>query len=147
VVIQTAKAGGCVIWEEVARDGAQAKTLMTAKQRIAIARATGALFGEHGPFHVIFAAGFPSISTEEQEIMRELAGEVDNCTLAHHGRARREDIDLGISVLANAKHARLTFFIPLSDKTASAMGLGTPKQALERALGILAYALDRGGGR
>ena len=146
LVRQTAKGGGLVIWEESARDGAQAKTLMNAEQRVAIARATGNLFGEHGPHHVIFAAGFASISAEEVEIMRQLADQVDNCTLAHHGRARRRDIDLGISALRGAKHARLTFFIPVSAKTAATMDMKTPQGALERGLDILAYALDRGGG-
>ncbi|HXY99815.1 MAG TPA: hypothetical protein VEI03_07425 [Stellaceae bacterium] len=146
VVRQTAKAGRLVIWEEVARDGAQAKTLMNANQRVAIARATGALFGQHGPHHVIFAAGLPAVSREEAEIMRQLADQVDNCTLAHHGRARREDIDLGVNALRGAKHGRLTFFIPMSAPMAAAMGLGTPEAALARGLDILAYALDKGGG-
>jgi 2-isopropylmalate synthase len=143
---QTAKAGGLVIWEESARDGAQAKTLMTAEQRVAIARATGDLFGEHGPHHVIFAAGFPSISDEEVEIVRQLADQVDNCTLAHHGRARQRDIDLGISALRGAKYGRLTFFIPVSAKTAATMDMKTPQGALDRGFDILAYALDKGGG-
>jgi isopropylmalate/homocitrate/citramalate synthase len=146
LVRSTAKAGGLVIWEEAARDGAQAKTLMTAEQRVAVARATGDLFGKHGPHHVIFAAGFPAISTEEFEIMRQLADQVDNCTLAHHGRARRDDIDLGVRALGSAKYARLTFFIPVSAKTAAAMGFKEPAAALERGLDILAYALDKGSG-
>lgn len=146
VARQTAKSGGIVIWEEVARDGAQAKTLMNADQRVAVARATGALFGEHGPHHVIFAAGLPAVSGEEVEIMRQLADQVDNCTLAHHGRARRDDIDLGITALRGAKYARLTFFFPVSVAMSAAMGLGTPEAALARGLDILAYALDKGGG-
>ncbi len=146
LIRDAAKGGRLVIWEEVARDGAQAKTLMTAGQRVAVARATGDLFGEHGPSHVIFAAGFPSISNEEFEIMRQLAEEVDNCALAHHGRARRDDIDLGVRALRGARYARLTFFVPVSDKTAAAMGLKTPMAALERGHEILAHALDKGGG-
>src|SRR3712207_4095198 len=114
LVRETARAGKLVIWEEAARDGAQGKTLLSGPQRVALARATGALFGEDGPRHVIFAAGFPSIGRQEVEAMRQLAAEVDNCALASHGRATREDIDLGLEALKGAKYGRVTFFFPLS---------------------------------
>jgi 2-isopropylmalate synthase len=143
---QSARSGRLVIWEEAARDGAQGKTLMTAVQRIALARATGGLFGAHGPHHVIFAAGFPSICGEEFEIVRQLADEVDDCTLASHGRATREDIELGLRALAGAAHARVTFFIPVSPRMSHVLGLGTPAVALRKGLDMLAFALDRAGG-
>ncbi|MGZ5970710.1 MAG: 2-isopropylmalate synthase, partial [Polyangiales bacterium] len=107
----TALDGGLVIWEECARDGAQGKTLMVGDDRIAVAKQSGRLFGVHGPNHVIFAAGFPSICAEEAEIVHRLAGEVDECTLASHGRATRTDVDLGLRALRGARHARATFFI------------------------------------
>lgn len=67
---KTIKAGYMTIWEEVAHDGAQAKTLLTASQRIKLARAQGAMFGEHGAHHLLFNAGFPSVCREEFEIVR-----------------------------------------------------------------------------
>ncbi len=146
VAKETALGGRVVIWEEAARDGAQGKTLMTAPTRVALARATGALFGAHGPHHVIFAAGFPSIGQDEFEIIRRLAAEVDNCTLASHGRATKHDIDLGLSSLEGAKYRRTTFFIPCSDRMAEAFGLGTREDGLRQGLDMLAYALDRSGG-
>jgi 2-isopropylmalate synthase len=64
-VRESAAAGRVVLWEEVARDGAQGKTLMTADIRVEVANATGALFGSDGARQVVFAAGFPAVCREE----------------------------------------------------------------------------------
>lgn len=61
MVRESARAGRIVFFEESARDGAQAKTLMSAGFRVRLAREQGAVFGADGPRHVVFAAGFPSV--------------------------------------------------------------------------------------
>ncbi|WP_405443004.1 hypothetical protein OG373_36575 [Streptomyces avidinii] len=61
VVRESAAAGRVVLWEESARDGAQAKTLMTPGFRVELARATGRIFGLDGARHVVFAAGFSAV--------------------------------------------------------------------------------------
>ncbi|MEM9460036.1 MAG: 2-isopropylmalate synthase [Myxococcota bacterium] len=138
--------GRLVIWEECARDGAQARTLLSAEQRVEIARASGALFGSDGPRHVIFAAGFPSVCPQEFDVVRELVARVDNCTLATHGRATEADIMLGIRSLRGAAHGRVTFFVPVSSKFCSALGLGSPQRVRAFALDRLAFALDHADG-
>ncbi|MEU4343901.1 hypothetical protein AB0H00_21970 [Nocardia sp. NPDC023852] len=143
---QAASRGRLVIWEECARDGAQAKTIMSGSERALIARETGGIFGSEGPSQVIFAAGFPAIGPEEVQAMRVLAESVDNCSLASHGRATRHDIDLGRTALRDAAHPRITFWIPASDELAHALGMASRAQALQRGLDCLAYALDTCGG-
>ena len=64
---------------------------------IEIAHLQSAIFNSLAPNHLIFAAGFPGICKAEYEIIRQMATEVDTCYLATHGRALREEIDLGIS--------------------------------------------------
>ncbi len=145
VVRHSAQAGQLVIWEEVARDGAQGKTLMTGPQRVALARAQGNMFGEHGPNHLIFAAGFPSICREEFEAVRELVASVDNCYLASHGRATRADVNLGIESMKGARYGRITFFIPVSERMSWTLLHQPPEATLTQAVDLARYALDRGG--
>ncbi len=49
LITTSARAGKLVVFEESARDGAQAKTFMNAYLRIAVARGQGRIFGESGP--------------------------------------------------------------------------------------------------
>ena len=51
VVRESARAGRVVLSEESARDGAQAKTLMSAGFRVRPAREQGAVFGADGSRH------------------------------------------------------------------------------------------------
>ncbi|MEJ3653114.1 2-isopropylmalate synthase [Actinomycetes bacterium KLBMP 9759] len=141
-----ASRGEVVIWEECARDGAQAKTIMSGAERVAVARRTGSIFGAGGPDHVIFAAGFPAIGPQEVRAMRELAEEVENCSLASHGRATRHDIELGLTALRDAAHPRVTFWIPVSDAVAHTLGIASKEAALARGLDCLAFAQDIGDG-
>ena len=60
----TANAGRVVIWEEIARDGAQAKTLLSANDRLEIAQIQSSIFGAHGASHLVFAVGFPAVAHE-----------------------------------------------------------------------------------
>ncbi len=143
IIRKTLQAGHLVTWEEVARDGAQAKTLMTGPQRVALARAHGAMYGAHGPNHVIFAAGFPSICKEEFEAMRQVVTEVDNCSLASHGRATRGDIDLAIRAMQGARYGRVTFFFPVSARMSQVLLHQTPKEVFNHGLALARYALDK----
>ena len=71
-----------MLWEEIARDGAQAKTLLSAQQRVDLARAHAAMFGSDGSSHLVFAAGFPSVCEEEFAAVRQVAQEVRECSVA-----------------------------------------------------------------
>jgi 2-isopropylmalate synthase len=130
----------------VARDGAQAETLLNGSQRVQIARAMGKMFGVHGLDHVVFAAGYPSICKEEFEIIRQVAAEVDNVQLATHGRVTPGDIDLGIQALQGVRHGRVTFAIPSSDRHAGLMMHASKEQALQRGIEMARYALDKSNG-
>lgn len=146
LIRETIQSGHIVIWEEVARDGAQAKTLMTAEQRIKIARAQGKIFGKNGPRHLIFAAGYPSICKEEFEIICQLAAEVDNCSLATHGRAIQKDVDLGIQAMKNARYGRVSFAMPTSAKHSQIMMHQSHTETLNQSIELTRYALDQSNG-
>lgn len=139
-------AGRVVIWEEVARDGAQAETLLTGEQRVQIVRQMSAIFGEYAPYHLIFAAGYPSMGKEEFEAVRRVASEVDTCYLATHGRVTRGDIDLGFQALQGAKYGRVSFALPVSDRGCEVMMHMTKEQAVNQAVEMARYALDKSGG-
>jgi 2-isopropylmalate synthase len=142
LVRASAQAGYLVLWEEVARDGAQHKTLLSGTQRVAVARATSALFGGAAANHLIFAAGFPSICREEFEAIRELAAEIDTCHLVTHGRATREDIDRGLAAIAGARYGRVSFFVPVSERMSEALLHVPARRALAHACDLAAYAVD-----
>jgi 2-isopropylmalate synthase len=142
---EAAQGGRVVFWEEAARDGAQAQTLLPAAHRVALARRHAEMFRGRGPEQLIFAAGFPSVCHEEFEAVRQLAGEVDGCVLATHGRATREDVELGLRALAGAAHGRLTFFVPLSDRMSQALLRRPARAALAHGLEIARLARDRAG--
>lgn len=146
LVRRTVEAGHMVIWEEVARDGAQAETLLSGEQRVKIARATGEIFGAHGPDHVVFAAGYPSICKEEFEAVRQVVAEVDNVQLATHGRVTQGDIDLGIQALQGARYGRVTYAIPSSDRHAGWFMHVPKEEALQRGVEMARYAVDKANG-
>jgi hypothetical protein len=60
IITESARGGRIVFWEEVARDGAQATTLITADVRVRLAREHGRIFGADGSRHLVFAAAFPA---------------------------------------------------------------------------------------
>jgi len=134
-----------VIWEECARDGAQAKTIMSAAQRIEVARDTASIFGDAARKHLIFAAGFPSSSHEEFAIIRKMSEEIRDCHLATHGRATRRDIDRSLEALEGAALPRLTFFVPMSPATTQALGFASTADAMAEGLHIAEYAKCRAG--
>ena len=146
LVRRTVESGRMVIWEEVARDGAQAETLLNGAQRVQIARSMGEIFGAHSADHVVFAAGYPSICKEEFEIIRQVVAEVDNVQLATHGRVTPGDIELGIQALQGARYGRVTFAIPSSDKHAGWFMHVSKEESLKRGVDMARFALDKSDG-
>jgi 2-isopropylmalate synthase len=138
--------GQMVIWEEIARDGAQGETLMSGSQRVHIARAMSKIFGEFAPAHLIFAAGYPAISKFEIEAITQVADEVDTCSLATHGRALRSDIDLGIQTMRRTRFGRVTFAMPSSNQHSEIMMHKSASEVLQISLELSRYALDHADG-
>ncbi len=146
IIRNTIQAGHVVIWEEVARDGAQAEILLSGEQRVKIAGAQAEIFGEHGPEHLIFAAGYPSMCPEEFDIVCQVAEEVETCSLATHGRVLKSDVDLGIEAMKRAKYGRVSFALPVSDKHCEIMLHKTKEETLEQAVEVANYAVEKADG-
>jgi len=145
-VAESLKNKRVVFWEEVARDGAQAKTIMSASQRIDIARMHGDMFNENGPDHLVFAVGFVSIGKDEELIIKEVADKVDNCYLAVNCRSSEQEIDLSYNVIKNAKFGRIAYILPASERLCRLMLHKTQKETLERGVELAKYALDKSKG-
>lgn len=135
-----------VFWEEVARDGAQAKTIMSAEQRIDIARMHGDLFNENGPDHLVFAVGFVSIGKEEAETIRKVADHVDNCYLAVNCRSSVKEIDDSYEAVKNAKYGRIAYVLPASERLCRLMLHKNQTEVLKNGIEIAKYALDKSQG-
>jgi 2-isopropylmalate synthase len=138
--------GKMVIWEEVARDGAQAKTLMTGQERVEVAKSTARIFGESAADHLVFAVGFPSIFQKEFEFVRMQADMVDECHLAVTGRAIREEVDLCIRSVKGARYPRLGIVVPGSEELCQTMIHQSLREGLRSAVDIYSYALDKSDG-
>ncbi len=132
-----------VFWEEVARDGAQAKTIMSADQRIDIARMHGNMFNENGPDHLVFAVGFVSIAKEEAEIIRKVADNVDNCYLAVNCRSSEKEIDDSYEAIKKAKYGRVAYVLPASERLCRLMLHKSQTEVSKKGIEIAKYALDK----
>lgn len=145
-IVKSLKDNKLVFWEEVARDGAQAKTILSGKQRVEVANANAALFNGYGQDHLIFAAGFPSIGKGEFEAIRYLVDNVDSCYLAPNGRAIKTEIDLCIKAVKGAKYGRIAFVHPMSERLADLMMHKTLKETSDILIDMARYALDKSDG-
>ena len=134
-----------VFWEEIARDGAQAKTILSAKQRIEIAKMHAKMFGEHAPDHLVFAAGFISIGKDEVNAIKELADEVDDCYLAVNCRSSKKEIQDSIDALKSARYARVAYVLPISERMCQLMLHKSPKEVLIQGVEIAKFAVDKAG--
>ncbi|MFD9570108.1 2-isopropylmalate synthase [Streptomyces sp. NPDC059982] len=144
VVRGTARSGRCVVWEESARDGAQAKTLMSAGFRVRLARETGRIFGPHGPEHVVFAAGFPAVCAEEFEAVRQVAAEAEGAvSVAAVCRGADRDLAQALASVRGSRHARVMVVVPASDAMARVMVHTDAARALEAAVDLVKRARDR----
>lgn len=146
VVRESVRAGRMVFFEESPRDGAQAKTLMSAGFRVRLAREQGAMFGQDGPRHVVFVAGFPSVCVQEFEATRQVALEADgSVSPAAICRGTLEDVRLALSAMRGAAHARVMVIVPASEATANALVHRGAREALAQGLDLVKEAVDLAG--
>jgi 2-isopropylmalate synthase len=142
-VRESLQAGHLVVWEEVARDGAQAKTLLSGQQRAEIARLQAAMFGEHGHRHLVFAVGYPAICQQEFDAIRHVVHEVADCSLVTHGRASRADIDLGLRAVGDTPLGRVSYAIPTAEKHSWVMLHQSQADTLRQGIDLAKYAKDK----
>ncbi|MGW4698939.1 2-isopropylmalate synthase [Streptomyces sp. NPDC004285] len=144
VVRESAQAGRVVLWEESARDGAQAKTLMGADFRVRLAHATGRIFGADGPRHVVFAAGFPAVCAEEFEAVRQVAVEAEGAvSVAAVCRGVDRDVEQAVASVRGSRHARVMVVVPASDAMARVMVHQPADHALQAATDLVKRARDQ----
>ncbi|MFE0462872.1 2-isopropylmalate synthase [Kitasatospora sp. NPDC058965] len=143
VVRESARAGRLVLWEESPRDGAQAKTLMSADFRVRLAREQGRMFGADGPRHVVFAAGFPAVCGEEFEAVRRVAVEAEGAvSVAAVCRGRSADVRQAVAAVRGTAHARVMVVVPASEAMAATMTHSSAREALEAAVALVKEARD-----
>lgn len=143
VVRQSARAGRVVVWEESARDGAQAKTLMTPGFRVRLAHETGRVFGADGPRHVVFAAGFPAVCGEEFEAVRQVAVETEGAvSVAAVCRGAPRDVEQAVASVRGIRHARVMVVVPASEAMAQVMVHKSAAQALQGAANLVKLVRD-----
>ncbi|GJF33810.1 hypothetical protein KNE206_65100 [Kitasatospora sp. NE20-6] len=143
LVRESAAAGRLVVWEESARDGAQAKTLMDAGFRVRLARAQGRMFGADGPRHVVFAAGFPAVCGEEFEAVRRVAVEAEGAVgVAAVCRATPDDVRQAVASVRGSAHARVMVVVPASEAMAHVMVGRGAREALARGVDLVKQARD-----
>jgi 2-isopropylmalate synthase len=142
-IIENTRAGGIAFWEEVARDGAQSKTIMNGIKRAYFANKHARLFNGSAEKHLIFAAGFPSAGKNEFEAVKILANNVDSCYLATHARPTRYDIDLSIEAIRDAKYPRLSFLLPTTEEKAQTIMKCSLTQAHKLGLELIEYTKNK----
>ncbi|MET9612147.1 2-isopropylmalate synthase [Kitasatospora indigofera] len=141
VVRESATAGRVVLWEESARDGAQAKTLMSADFRVRLAVEQGRMFGTDGPRHVVFAAGFPAVCAEEFEAVRQVATEAEGAvSVAAVCRGTAADVRQAVASVRGSAHARVMVVVPASEAMAAVMTHRTAREALETGVALVKEA-------
>ncbi|MFF1904426.1 2-isopropylmalate synthase [Kitasatospora sp. NPDC058218] len=143
VVRESALAGRVVIWEESARDGAQAKTLMSADFRVRLALEQGRIFGADGPRHVVFAAGFPAVCAEEFEAVRRVAVEAEGAVgVAAVCRGAAQDVRQAVAAVRGSAHARVMVVVPASEAMAGVMVHRTAREALAGGVALVKEARE-----
>ncbi|RPK38206.1 2-isopropylmalate synthase [Streptomyces sp. ADI92-24] len=143
VVRESAQAGRVVLWEESPRDGAQAKTLMTADFRVRLARARGEVFTGAGPRHVVFAAGFPAVCREEFEAVRKVAVEAEgSVSVSAVCRGTPGDVRQALAAVRGSTHARIMVIVPASEAMARVMTHTSAEQALTAGAVLVAQARE-----
>lgn len=145
-ILESLRKKRIVFWEEVARDGSQAKTLMTGDQRVNIARLHSQVFNDNGPDHLVFAAGFVSIGNREDEIVRQVAAEVDTCSVVVNCRGIKPDLEKSFELIKKAKYPRVACIIPASERLCRLMLHSTQEEVISKAVDLAKYAVDNSGG-
>ncbi|WP_349956538.1 isopropylmalate/homocitrate/citramalate synthase [Rhizobium sp. ZPR3] len=141
-VEQAARSGAIIFHEEIARDGAQGKTLLLGHQRVSIARKHMQIFGEGDIERLVFNAGFPSIGQEEFETVREVVDNVDFCYIGASGRATIQEAQLLIRSMRGAAFGRLSIAVPVSEAMCSAMMHKSPDVCLSQLQDVVKFILD-----
>ncbi len=136
--------GSLVFCEEVARDGAQAKTLLDVDQRIAIARRHAAILGADAFGRLVFAAGFPGIARAEREIVRRMSAEVDCCQLMVVCRASRRDIEEAVDSLEGARCGRIFIVAPTSEAVSQSLLQRSAAESLQHTRDMVRFSRDLG---
>lgn len=145
-IVESLKNKRFVFWEEIARDGAQAKTILSAKQRIEIAKKHAEIFGANAADHLVFAAGFTSIGKDEVNSIKSLADEVEDCYIAANCRSSKQEIEQSIEAVKGAKYPRVAFVMPISDRLCELMLHKSPKEVLKHGVDIAKFAVDKANG-
>jgi len=146
LVRESAQAGRVVLFEEAPRDGAQAKTLMSADFRVRLAREQGAIFGTDGPRHVVYAAGFPAVCPQEFEAVRQVAIEAqESVSVTVVCRCIPDDIRQAVKAMRGAKHSRVMVIIPASQTMLDIARIAA-RDAMPFALDMVKEAVDHTGG-
>jgi len=139
-LLHAIRGGQMAFCEEVARDGAQGKTLLNAAQRAEVALRHAAILGEQAARGLVFAAGFPAIGPEEFSIIRQLAEEVRCCQLLVVTRANDRDVRQAIESLRGARWGRLFLLAPCSEEMAQIMLRCSVAEAAKRVGRLIAEA-------
>ncbi|WP_285509787.1 2-isopropylmalate synthase [Actinokineospora sp. NBRC 105648] len=147
LVRESASAGRVVLWEESARDGAQAKTLMAPDFRVRLAVEQGRIFGADGPRHVVFAAGFPAVCAEEFEAVRRVAVEAEGAvSVAAVCRGTAVDVRQAVASVRGSAHARVMVVVPASEAMAQVMTHRGAREALDAGVALVEEARGRDDG-
>jgi isopropylmalate/homocitrate/citramalate synthase len=136
--------GELAFCEEVARDGAQAKTLLDGDQRIELATRHAALLGAGAFDRLIFAAGFPGIAPEEREIVRRMAAEVEVCQLMAVCRLASRDVAEAVDSVTAARQGRILLVAPTSEAISHSLLHTSAAESLQRTLDMIRLARDLG---
>ncbi len=137
-----AQNGEYVVWEEFARDGAQAKTLIPANKRVEVAHMMAKMFNGNGSRNVIFCAGFPAVHKLEYEATRQVAMEVDTLSVTCLCRSVPKDIDTAFKAMRGSTYGRIFMFVPMSEATAQALMKKSAPEAMKKGLEAFDYAMQ-----
>ena len=142
----TLRDGRLVLCEEVARDGAQGKTLLLGPQRADIFRRTADVLGKHADECLVSMVGFPAIGPGEVDCVRHCLEVLDVGYQQVVCRTIERDLLQCIGLMRDAHAGRVLFVVPASRELASAMMHTTPADALEEAVRLLRLGLEEAAG-
>lgn len=146
LIRQSVSQNTIIFHEEVARDGAQGKSFLSAEDRIFAARSHAEILGPDAQERLVFMAGFPSSGEEEFAAVREVVQSVDSCYLGVAGRCSTADVDRMLASLAGVRYGRMVVILPTSRATCTALTHQTPAECLRLAADVIRYAVDHSAG-
>ena len=144
ILPRTIRDGRLVLCEEVARDGAQGKTLLLGPQRVDLFRRTADVMGEHAD-ECLVMVGFPAIGPREVDCVKHCIEALDVGYQQVVCHTIERDLLECIALMKDAHAGRVLFVVPASVPLAAAMMHATPEEALEEA-GVSRLGLERADG-